>query len=221
MKKIVLPSVPNKGTIVPNMGTAKKQGDLTSVLFGKTRQALLSLFYSQPEESFYLRQVVRAADVGQGTVQRELQQLSEGGIIKRTKRGQQVYYQANRDCPVFAELRGLIMKTAGLADVLKKALKPLAKKIQVAFVYGSFAANTAKASSDVDLMVIGSCSFGEVTDAIFKTQDKLGREVNPSVYPAGEFKEKSATGHHFIKTVMAGAKIFLIGDENELKRLAQ
>jgi predicted nucleotidyltransferase len=102
---------------------------------------------------------------------------------------------------------------------LRLALKPLAKKIQAAFVYGSLAASSAKAQSDVDLMVIGSCDFGEVVDAVGKAQEQIGREVHPSVYPADEFRKKLKSGHLFLKTVMAGEKIFLIGDADELARL--
>ena len=202
------------------MGTGINQKRLSSVLFGKTRQAVLALFYLHYDEPFYLRQVVRAAGMGQGTVQRELKNLTDAGIIRKTRRGQMVYYQANQACPVFSELRSLVLKTAGLVDVLRNALKPLSKKIKVAFVFGSFASNSAKAGSDVDMMVIGSCAFGEVVDAVGKAQEKLGREVNPSVYPADEFKKKVAAEHHFLKTVLAGPKFFLIGDENELEGLA-
>ena len=90
----------------------------------------------------------------------------------------------------------------------------------MAFVYGSFATNSHKASSDVDLMVIGSCGFGEVVTAVGKIQDKIDREINPSVYPVNEFIKKTAAGHHFLKTVQKGPKVFLIGDENEFEKLA-
>lgn len=201
------------------MGTDKSSKQLSSVLFGKTRQKVLALFYGHPDESFYMRQVVRSAAVGQGTVQRELKQLAEAGIIQKTVQGRQIYYRANRSCPIFGELQRVVLKTAGLADVLRSALKPLAKKIRAAFVYGSLAASSVKAESDVDLMVIGSCDFGEVVDAVGKAQEQIGREVNPSVYPVDEFQKKLKASHHFLKTVMAGEKIFLIGDADELARL--
>jgi len=219
--KIILPTVPRKGTIAPIMGTTNNQINLSSVLFGKTRQAVLALFYSHPDESFYLRQVVRAIGMGQGAVQRELKQLTDAGIIEKSKLGRQVYYRANIKCPIFPELQGLIIKTAGLVDVLCDALGPLLEKIKVAFVYGSFAKSSANSRSDVDMMVIGSCSFGDVVDAIHICQDKLAREINPSVYPVDEFRKKVAAKHHFIKTVLNSPKIFLIGTEDELGRLAQ
>jgi len=216
-----LQTAPKKGTIAPIMGTKNNQGQLGSALFGKTRQLVLALFYRHPDESFYMRQVVRLAGTGQGTVQRELKKLSDAGIIEKTRRGRQVYYQANTKCPIFSELRGLIIKTFGLVDVLQEALRPLSKKINIAFIYGSFAASSAKATSDIDLMVIGSCSFGELVNALSKAQDKIGREINPSVYPVDEFKAKVRGKHHFLKTVLSEPKIFLMGNDNELKTLAQ
>jgi len=133
----------------------------------------------------------------------------------------QKYYQANPQCPVFAELEGLVRKTTGLADILSDALKPLSKKIKVAFIYGSMATGSVNRQSDVDLMVIGSSTFAEVVAALGAAQDELGREINPSTYPVDEFRRKVSSGHHFINTVMKTPKIFLIGDADELKRLAQ
>ena len=189
---------------------------LAELLGSKLRTKVLGWLFLHPEERYFGRQLEELLSEDSTNVSRELARLAKMGILTCQSEGRQKYYQANKSCPVFAELRGLILKTSGLVDVLRGALKPLSKKIEVAFVYGSFAKDTAKAGSDIDLMVIGSCSFGEVVDAVGKTHDKLGREANPSVYPADEFKKKVAAGHHFLKTVLAGPKIFLIGDEHEL-----
>jgi len=200
------------------MRTAKKSA--IDWLFPEVRKEVLALLLTSPQQSWHLRDIARKTGFALGTVQRELAGLAQAEIVLKRKDGNRMYYQANRSCPIFPELSGLLRKTAGLADILKEALKPLSKKIRAAFVYGSFAANSLKAGSDVDLMVIGSCGFGEVVAAVGKTQDKLGREINPSVYPADEFRKKTAAGHHFLKTVLAGPKIFLVGDENELEKLA-
>jgi predicted nucleotidyltransferase len=190
-------------------------------LFGsKLRARLLIWLFLHTDERYFVRQLKVLLKEDVANISRELSRLADMGILTCQTEGRQKYYQANKNCPVFTELRGLVLKTAGLADVLRRALKPLSKKIKAAFVFGSFAANSARAGSDVDLLVIGSCGFGEVAAAVGKAQDKLGREVNPSVYPTDEFRKKAAAGHHFIKTVLAGPKIFLIGNENELERLA-
>lgn len=144
---------------------------LASVLFGKAQQAVLGLLFGRPDESFYVREIVRATRVGQGAVQRELQQLAEAGIIDRVVRGRQVFYQANRGCPIFTELQGLVVKTAGVADVLRVALAPLVDRIVVAFVFGSFASGEPRKTSDVDVLVVGDATFGEIVSALSAAQE--------------------------------------------------
>jgi predicted nucleotidyltransferase len=194
---------------------------VASALFSKTCQAVLSLLFSRPGETFYVREVVRAAKVGQGAVQRELKRLAEAGILERTSRGRQVFYQANRRCPIFAELQQLIVKTAGVADVIRLALAPLVDRIAIAFIFGSFAANEPRKDSDVDVLVVGEVTFAEVVSTLSPAQERLGRDVNTSVYPQAEFREKLAAGHHFLTSVRAGPKIFLIGGERELAGLVE
>ena len=203
------------------MGTIGESDNLTGALFGKTRRAVLALLYSHPDEEFYLRQMVRAAGTGLGATQREVKNLTNAGIIRRTMRGRQVYYQANPECPIFPELRSMLIKTAGVGDVLRTALAPLADRINIAFIYGSVARGKERRGSDVDVLVVGNVTFAEVGAALGRAQKILEREVNPTVYPLAEFKSKLAAKHHFIKSVMKDARIFLIGDEDELTRLAE
>lgn len=141
--------------------------------------------------------------------------------MRRTVRGRQVYFQANAECPIYSELRGPIVKTAGVADALRMALAPLAGDIRVAFIYGSVARGKERRASDVDIMVIGEVSFAEAAEALARAQDAIGREVNPSVYPPDEFRAKLGARRHFLLSVLKGEKIFLIGAEHELARLAK
>src|SRR6478752_8286363 len=112
---------------------------LSHVLFGQIRGAVLALLYGQADQSFYVRQIARHVHASAGAVQRELKKLAEVDLIVRTSVGNQVFYQVNRRSPVFAEMRALVNKTAGLFHVLRSALEPLAGRIRVAFVYGSIA----------------------------------------------------------------------------------
>jgi predicted nucleotidyltransferase len=219
--KLILNNDPKIGTIVPNMSSGNRTDRLTSTLFGKTRRALLAIFYTHPEESFYLRQVIRAVSLGQGTVQRELAKLTGAGLLLRNSRGNQVFYQANRESPIFKELQSLVVKTAGVADVLRTVLSRFHERIRVAFIYGSVAAGTFKTRSDVDVMIVGNVTFAEVTESLRPTQDILGREVNPSVYSPVEFQKKLSAGHHFLKSIVKEPKVFLIGDERELAGLGK
>ncbi len=194
---------------------------LCSGLFGKTRQAVLALLYGRADSSFYTKQILDAVKIGRGTVQRELKNLTDTGIIIREVQGRQVYYRANEKCPIFNELKSIVRKTFGVADVLRQSLATNADKIRVAFIFGSIARSADDRRSDIDLMVVGKISFGDVVSLLSPAEEKLGREVNPVVYPVAEFKKKVKEDHHFVKTVLEDEKIFVIGDEDELRRLAE
>ena len=194
---------------------------LSKTLFSKTRRAVLSLLYSHVDDAYYLRQIVRAAGVGLGTVQRELKQLSDAGIIRRIVRGHLVYYQANPQCPVFAEVKNLVVKTVGVGAALQAALTPLGDRIDVAFIYGSIARSEEHRDSDIDVLVVGKVTFAEIVSSLSEAQKTIGREINPTVYPPAEFRSKLAAGHHFLSSVLRGPMFFLIGDKRELARLVK
>jgi len=203
------------------MSTTPETDYLSKTLFSKTRRAVLSLLYSHVDDAYYVRQIVRAAGVGLGAVQRELKQLSDAGIIHRMVRGHQVYYQANPQCPVFAELKNLVVKTVGVGAVLQAALTPLGDRIDVAFIYGSIARSEEHRDSDVDVLVVGKVTFAEIVSSLSEAQKAIGREINPTVYPPAEFRSKLAAGHHFLNAVLKGPVFFLIGGKRELARLAK
>jgi uncharacterized protein len=201
------------------MSTDGRIGLLSGVLFSKSRREVLGLLYGHPDQEYYLRQIVRAAGAGHGAVQRELKQLSDAGIIRRLRRGNQVYFVANAECPIYQELTAIVVKTAGVADILKSALAPLGDRIRIAFVYGSIARVRQSATSDVDVLVIGEVGFGEIVGTLAEAQVRLGREINPAVYGADEFRAKISARHHFLVSVLEREKVFLIGDDRELERL--
>jgi predicted nucleotidyltransferase len=203
-----------RSKIIGNVTPAK-------ILFGKVRRAVLSLLFTHTDETFYLRQIVRDSGYGLGPVQRELKLLSDAGLIRRTVRGRQVYFQANPDSPIFPELKSLIVKTAGIGDTLRNALLHIKGHIKIAFVYGSIARGEEKQRSDIDLLIIGDVSFSTVVIYLQTSQKILGREVNPTVYSIVEFRSKVRENHHFVTSVIDGPKIYLIGDDNELRHLAE
>ena len=191
------------------------------MLFGRSMRAVLGLLFSHPERAFYLREIARTAGTSPSSLQRELAALSAAGLIVREARGHQVYFRASRDSPLFEELRGIVVKTFGVADVLRSALAPLASAIHTAFIYGSLARGEARPESDVDVMVVGDPAFAAVVERLRPAEGALGRSVNPTVYPAVELSEKAAAGNAFLATVLGEPKIFLIGDERELRALAE
>lgn len=194
---------------------------LASALFGKSMQAILATLYGRPDEEFYLRELARVAAITASSLQRDLAALVGAGIVLRAVRGHQVYFRANRACPVFDELRGLVVKTFGVADVLRQALQPLANGIEAAFVHGSVARGEERAASDIDVFVVGEVSFGDVIEALAPAQRKLGREINPTVFSPMEFAGKAHEGNHFVTTVLAEKKLFVIGGANELDSMVR
>lgn len=193
--------------------------DVASVLFGRARRLILGWLLGHPDESFFLRQIVRQTGLPVGSVQRELEALTASGLVTRTVQGRQVYFQADRSSPVFPELQSLFVKTAGVADVLRAALAPVLDQIELAFLYGSAARGELRHNSDIDLMIIGTVSFVEVVDVLGGAQATLGREVNPTVYPADEFRKKVRAGQHFLTSVLRTPLVFVTGTRDDLERL--
>jgi len=198
------------------MGTASI---LSETLFGRTRGAVLSVLYGHVGKSYYLRQLSRLTDIALGPVQREIRQLVEAGLVSRKTVGSQTLYSANRESPVFREIKGLVTKTVGMHDVLVGALEPLENKINLSFVYGSVARSREHERSDVDLMVVGDVDFDQVVEKIRDAEKILNREINPTVYSIREFTTK-LTGN-FLKNVLSEKKLFIIGDADDLRDLGQ
>lgn len=196
------------------MSTKQFSDNLSAALFGKTKRAVLALFFANPEESFYLRQITRITAAGQGAVQRELKKLTEAGIIERFEQGNQVYFKAKRSCPIFTELKGLTLKTAGMAEVLRAALSPVSDKIDQAFIFGSQARAEAKAGSDIDLFVVGNVDELELHRFISQAEGQLNRPINYTFLTPQEFKKRQKEKGGFLSRVLAGQKIFIIGDRH-------
>ena len=193
---------------------------LVSTLFPKSRRMILGLLIGHPDRAFYLREIAQLTHLGVGQLQRELDRLVKAGIVRRFKQGRHVYFQADPACPVFDELRGIVIKTIGVADVLRQVLLPLRERICAAFIFGSVARREERSASDVDLLVIGEVSLADVVDVIRDAEQSIGRPVNPTVYPREEFSAKLNAGHHFVTKVAGGEKLMLIGDESDVAALS-
>jgi predicted nucleotidyltransferase len=193
------------------------------LLFGSVRRDVLSLLMGRPDERFYLREIMRVVGAGSGAVQRELRQLVEAGLVDREASGHRVYFSANRDAPIFPDLRAIVEKTAGAVEVIRTSLASLLtqRQVTVALVFGSVAAGTQRARSDVDLLIIGDVTLSDIAPGLRQAEERLGREVSPSVYPGKEFRDKLRRGNPFLRRVLAGPKLYVVGDDRELGRLAR
>jgi predicted nucleotidyltransferase len=194
---------------------------LVEVLFGAYRRQILALLLLRPDESFYVREIGRLTGVPAGSLHRELKLLSDAGLLRRSAAGNQVRYQVDRTCPIHEELAGIFRKTAGFADVLREALSPLGRAVQVAFVFGSVAQGKERSTSDVDVMVVGSAKFERVVGALMPAGEQLGRDLNPVVMAPEEFRTKLKTRDRFVSRIMREPRIILTGDIRELGEPAQ
>ncbi len=186
-------------------------------LFTKVQQRVLGILLGNPERSFYANEIIRLAGSGSGAVQRELTRLQTGGLVTVSRVGNQKHFQANLAAPVFDELRGLVLKTSGLADVLRSALAPLASGIHAAFVYGSLARREDTATSDVDLMVISdTLAYPDLYTALEDAGRRLGRPVNPTIYTRNELARRIKRHNPFLAKVLANRKIWLIGGDDDV-----
>lgn len=188
---------------------------LGKLFFGQTRGGILRLLFDKPTERFYVRQIARHVGASAGSVQRELETLSRVGLVDRARIGVQVFYGANRSHPAFLEVQSLVAKTVGTYGILRTALAPLAGRISQAFVFGSFARREETASSDVDLMIVGNVTLDEVLGVLGPVEESIQRPVNPTLYSAKEFDLKRRSGHHFLRSVLRGDRVILIGDQDE------
>ncbi|MDP3911890.1 MAG: helix-turn-helix domain-containing protein [Gemmatimonadales bacterium] len=191
------------------------------MLIGSYRRRILALLLLRPDETFYVREIARLTRTPAGSLHRELKLLADAGLLIRSTAGNHVRYQADRTCPIYEDLAAIFRKTAGLADVLRDALKRLGKGIRMAFIFGSVAQGKERTVSDVDVMVIGGISFAGVVEALSRTRDQLRREINPVVMTEAAFRSKAITGDRFVTRVLREPKIFLMGDARELAELVE
>ncbi len=192
---------------------------LAPLLSSRVRAELFRLLFGTPPRELHLRDLARRAGLNEATVRQDLKLLGAMHLVNLRRDGNRAYYSANASNPLYPEIRGLVLKTCGLADVLREALG--ADGIRIAFVFGSIAGGVEKAESDVDLMVIGSITLRQVAGRLSGVTGRLGREINPHVFTPKEFASRIESGDHFVSAVMEAPKLFLIGDDDELAGLGR
>jgi predicted nucleotidyltransferase len=192
------------------MGTRRQS--IADALFSQTQQRVLGLLFGDAGKSFFASEIFRRAGGGRGTVQRELERLVASGLVTVDVVGNQKHFRANALSPVFEELRSIVVKTSGVADPIRQALRPLASKIDTALIYGSVARGEAHAGSDIDLLIVARrLTLEQVYSRIASAEKSLGRKINPTLYTPEEFRKQSRTSS-FLQKVLAGPLIPLIGN---------
>lgn len=195
----------------------EKSTSISSALFSGVQQRVLGLLFGQSERSFYANEIEKLRKTGRGSLQRELARLTQSGLIAMTTIGRQKHYQANKASPVFQEIRSIVRKTFGLADVLREAVTVHAARIRFAFIFGSVAKGTDTASSDIDVLVVADdLGYSELYEALANAEQSLGRKVSPTLYSTEAFAKKITNDNSFVTRVLDQNKIFLIGSENDV-----
>ncbi len=192
---------------------------LADLLSSRVKAEVFRLLFATAGQELHGRELARRSKLNEATVRQELQKLSRLGIVEARRSGNRTYFRANTLHPLYPDIRNLVLKTSGLVDVLRGALTD--PGVQFAFVFGSIADGTEKATSDVDLMVLGSIRLRELTGLLAESVATLGREINPHILTPKEFSRRRTEGDHFITSVLASPKLFVIGSEDELEGLGQ
>lgn len=193
---------------------------MLEILFGsKTRTDILCWLYTHPDEAFYVRQLEKILSLDSANISRELKSLLKMELVSLSQMGNQKHYFVNRKNPVFRELQSIIFKTDGLLNVIKDHLSDVSSDISIAFVYGSVANGNFGSSSDIDLLIIGSVTLKRIIGLLAEIEKKLSREINASVFSKDEFRRK-VSDKGFLWRVCQGEKLFLIGSEDDIRKLA-
>lgn len=200
------------------MGTPTKRNATSAVasaLFTPVQQRVLGLLFGQPERRFQSAELIRLAGSGTGAVHRQLQRLAKAGLVIVSRDGNQKYYEARKDAPVFPELHGLVVKTVGVVEPLRSALAPIAEQIDLAFVFGSVAKGSERGGSDLDLLVVtDELAYADVYSALAAAERTLGRTINPTVFTRAEWKRKRARHDSFAARITSQPRLFVIGSDD-------
>jgi|ERR1700733_12948131 DNA-binding transcriptional ArsR family regulator len=197
----------------------RKDSTLAAII-SPTRQAILTTLFLRPEKDWYLSELAASLGTGPSSLQREIDALVRVGILEKRVDGRRTYIKANQDSPIYPELHGLVEKTSGIVPMLREAIAST-KGLKVGFIYGSVARGEEGASSDVDLMLIGSLSTMDISPKLRVVEKAVGRQINPTVFSRDEFAKSLTQKNHFLRTVMRNKKIMLVGTEDELEAIAR
>lgn len=192
---------------------------LQELFSSQARVAILGLFLLNPSDRFYMREVATRSSQPIRAVQRELARLGAAELLSHTIDGNRKYYQINKNCPIFPELKAIFLKTFALGDTLRQCLSSVEKGVIVAFIYGSYAKAQETATSDIDLFVVGDITASELSEALSPAKEGLGREINAVAMPSRELKAKAKAENHFVLSVLSEPKLFLVGNNDDIESI--
>ena len=190
---------------------------LSRLLSSRVKAEVFRLLFAPGSGELHIREIARQAHLSEATVRQELKLLKGLGLVAARPSGNRTYYSADPDHPLHPDIRSLVTKTSGLVEPLREALAPA--DIRVAFVFGSVAAGSEKARSDVDLMVIGAVSLRKLSELLSPVETRIGREINPHVLTPREFASRQHRREHFVTSVLGSPRLFVIGGDDDLAKV--
>ena len=190
---------------------------LSTLLFNDSRRRVLSLLLMHPEHRYHVREIARLTGTVAGTINKELRKLADAGVLSKQKQGNQLHYQANRDCLIYDELLSILQKTSGLAEVLAGALLSVKGEIETAFVFGSVASGKANNYSDIDVCIVGNVDFTELIHTLYPVQEQLKREINPKCFTREEWLKQRQKPSAFFTELLTSDVINIIGDRDDIR----
>ena len=193
---------------------------LAEILSSRIRVEIFRLLFGADNAALHMREIERKSGFAIGTVQRELRKLVKLDLIKKTKDGNRTYYQANKENPIYQDIFNIVQKTVGSIFLLKEALSQ-STEIEFAFIFGSFATGKENSHSDIDLMVIGNLGLRNVVSLLSGISEKTGREINPHVLGTIDLKKRIKIKDHFVTNLINSNKLFIIGEEDEFRKLVR
>ena len=194
-------------------------GVLAEILSSRVRAEIFRLLYGVKAQELYMRELERRSGFSIGTIQSEVKKLQRLDLLRKRHDGNRTYYSANKEHPLYFDIRNLVLKTIGLVDILREALKE-SHVIKMAFVFGSIARQEEKAASDIDLMVLGDITLRQLSSMLAGISDQLSREINPHALQIEEFIKRKAAGDPFVTRLCEEPKIFIVGAESDFETLA-
>jgi len=188
---------------------------LTDLIISRVRVKILQLFFQSPGKIFHVRDIVRRVDEEINAVRRELAHLEKIGAMTKERRANRLFYALRRDYPLYFDLLELIVKTSGMGGEIIKHRNKLGK-IKFAMISGKFARSTARSGGDVDLLIVGKVVLPELGQIVRAEEVHREREINYTVMSEEEFEFRKRRRDPFVLEILRGARIMVIGDEEEL-----
>lgn len=192
--------------------------NLVRLLSSRVKAEVFRLLFGPDARELHVREIARQARLNDSTIRQELKRLTGLHLVTARRSGNRAYYRADLSNPLYGDIRNIVLKTSGLVDILREALdkKP---GIRFAFVFGSIASGAERSASDIDLMIVGSVSLRQLSGWLAAAAEHVGREINPHVFTPQEFARRRKEDDHFLTSVLAAPKLFVLGSEDELAEM--